>query len=51
MKQSIQKILAGRRLSLPRKWLEDNNLKVGDWVLIYKVENHIEIVPAMVVER
>lgn len=51
MKQSAQKILSGRRISLPVQWMKDNDLKIGDWVLIYNIERHIEIVPAMVVER
>ncbi len=51
MKQSAQKILSGRRISLPEQWMKDNDLKIGDWVLIYQIERHIEIVPAMVVER
>ncbi len=51
MKQKVQKILSGRRLSLPKQWLKDNDLKVGDWVLIYNRETYIEIVPAVVVEK
>jgi bifunctional DNA-binding transcriptional regulator/antitoxin component of YhaV-PrlF toxin-antitoxin module len=51
MKQTFQKILSGRRISLPVKWMKENNLKIGDWVLIYFKERHIEIVPAMVVEK
>lgn len=47
----VQKILTGRRLSLPIQWMKENNLNVGDWVLIKNYEKHIEIVPAKVVER
>jgi len=46
-----QKILSGRRLSLPPKWLEDNGLEIGDWVIIKHYQGHIEIVPAKVVQR
>ena len=47
----VQRILVGRRLSLPVKWMEKNNLEVGDWVIVKWGEGHVEIIPAKVVAK
>jgi len=47
----VQKILKGRRLSLPVKWMQKNNLEVGDWVIVKWGEKYIEIIPAKVVAK
>ena len=48
---NVQKILSGRRISLPVKWMKENDLKVGDWVLLIQHEKSFEIVPAEIVVR
>lgn len=46
----VQKILSGRRLSLPKWFMEMNNLKEGDYVLLQEVGKHLRIAPAKIVE-
>ena len=48
---NVQKILSGRRISLPVKWMKKNDLKIGDWVLLIQHEKFFEIVPAEVVVK
>jgi len=41
-----QKILRGVRVSIPKQWLEDNKMKVGDYVIVdYRLKQLI-ITPA-----
>ncbi len=46
-----QKILKGDRVSIPRRFLKSQNLKVGDYVLVESSEKGLKIVPARVVPR
>ena len=50
-KQTVQRIMSGRRISLPEWFMEENKLKVGDWVLVQEVGNSLRIVPAVVVPK
>ena len=50
-KQTVQKIMSGRRISLPEWFMEENSLKEGDWVLVQEVGNSLRIVPAVIVPK
>jgi len=50
-KQTVKRIMSGRRISLPQWFMEENNLKVGDWVLVQEVGNSLRIVSAVVVPK
>ena len=51
MRQQVHKVLSGRRLSLPKWFMEENNLKEGDWVIIKQYERSFEIIPARIVPK
>ncbi len=46
-----QKILKGDRVSIPREFLKNQNLQVGDYVLVESTDKGLKIVPAQFVER
>lgn len=50
-KQVVQRILSGKRISLPTWFMEENNLEEGDWVLVQEVGNSLRVVPAVVVPK
>ena len=50
-KQTVQRIMSGRRISLPEWFMEENNLKVGDWILVQEVGNSLRIVPAVIIPK
>jgi hypothetical protein len=50
-KQTVQRIMSGRRISLPEWFMEENKLKVGDWVLIQEVGKALRIVPAVIIPK
>ena len=45
------KILAGERITIPKEFMKEFKLKVGDWILIDSTGDHLEIVPAEVIPR
>lgn len=47
MRQNIQRILSGNRITLP-VWFDG---KTGDFVLVKNSGNYLEIVPAQIVEK
>jgi len=46
-----QKILKGDRVSIPREFLKQQNLQVGDYVLVESSDRGLKIIPARVVPR
>ncbi|MGI0022800.1 MAG: hypothetical protein ACRD9Q_08075 [Nitrososphaeraceae archaeon] len=51
IRTEVQKIMSGRRISLSDEWMEENNMKVGDWVIIKPIKNGIEVIPAMIIPK
>ncbi len=49
--ETPQKILKGERVSIPKALLRELNLHEGDFVLVRKSDNGINIVPAQVIVR
>jgi len=48
MSQSAQKILAGRRIAIPKEMFEQCHLKDGEIVLVEQEDGRIIIIPAEV---
>lgn len=45
------KILRGERISIPKEFMKELKLKVGDLVLMDSLGNQLRIIPAEVVPR
>lgn len=51
IRTQVQKILSGRRISLSEEWMKENDLKVGDWVIVREFKNGLEIIPAIITPK
>ena len=46
------RILAGNRISIPKPIFKDLKLKVGDWILVERLDNgSLQVTPAVVIPR
>jgi len=48
MQESVQKVLSGNRVVIPRAWMKEFGLHVGDAVLVRIGKKEILIIPAEV---
>ena len=48
---SYQKVLSGRRISLPENLCKKYNIREGDFVIVHEDEDGIKIIPADVIPR
>ena len=48
MQESVQKVLSGNRVVIPKVWMEELALHVGDAVLVRIDKKNILIIPAEV---
>ena len=51
LQKAPQKILKGDRVSIPREFLKNLKLEVGDYVLVESTDKELKIVPARIIPR